>query len=161
MNKILRITFLLLALYIISGCSNFQSNTAGNIRDYRLSVGLATNEDFMSLSNRILTRHRFFVDRTEDRGAGSVIYCQYVFPDLTNDDILRGIVEIRSELSLESRVKGSGSAMYSVKAIVKSYGRVEGDDNWRVIQTNKEVKDRVKLFVNDLKTEFENRIRTF
>ena len=161
-NNMRKIFFTLIFSFLFYNCSSQAINSEnGKIRDYRLTVGLATNEDFLNLANRILTRHRFFVERTENRGAGSVIYCQFIYPELSNDDILMGITEIRSELSLESRVKGSGSAMYNIKAIVRSYGRIEGDVNWRVIQTNDVVKEKVKLIVNDLKTEFENRIRTF
>ena len=62
---------------------------------------------------------------------------------------------------LESRVKGNGAGMYSVRAIVKSFGRPEGSEEWIDIATNDETKKRIKDFSNDLKIEFENRIRAF
>ena len=36
---------------------------------------------------------------------------------------------------LESRVKGNGAGMYSVRAIVKSFGRPEGSEEWIDIAT--------------------------
>jgi hypothetical protein len=51
--------------------------------------------------------------------------------------------------------------MYSVRAIVKSFGRPEGSEEWIDIATNDETKKRIKDFSNDLKIEFENRIRAF
>ena len=158
MNKIIILT-IMVSLFLIN-CAG--TNGSGpKVRDHRVSIGLATNEDFVTLANRVLNRHRFVIEQTEDRGAGTVIICQYVYPNITNLEILNGINEVRYQLMLESRVKGNGAGMYSVRAIVKSFGRPEGSEEWIDVATNDETKKRIKDFSNDLKIEFENRIRAF
>ena len=54
-----------------SGCGAGASSNA--VRDYRLSVGTATMDDFTNLSSRILNRNRFVVDRVENRVTGAFI----------------------------------------------------------------------------------------
>jgi len=51
--------------------------------------------------------------------------------------------------------------MYSVRVLVRSYGRFGGNEDWVNIPVNDETKRSVKSFANDLKTEFENKIRSF
>jgi hypothetical protein len=51
--------------------------------------------------------------------------------------------------------------MFSVRAITRSYGRFGMSEDWVDIPINDETKRRVKLFSTDLKTEFENKIRSF
>jgi len=51
--------------------------------------------------------------------------------------------------------------MFSVRTITRSYGRFGGSEDWVDIPINDETKRRVKSFANDLKTEFENKIRAF
>ena len=51
--------------------------------------------------------------------------------------------------------------MYNIRSIVSSYGRYAGSTEWIEIQTSEESKKRIKAFSNELKTEFENRIRSF
>ena len=58
-------------------------------------------------------------------------------------------------------VKGNGVVMYRVRAIIKSFGKPEGSEEWIDVATNDETKKRIKDFSNDLKIEFENRIRAF
>jgi len=131
------------------------------VREYRITVGTATLDDFMAISDKILNRNRFVIDRTEDRGLGAAIECKYEYPPVSNQEALRGIQEIRYQLILESRIKGSGGGMYSVRAIVRSYGRFSSSEEWVDIPANDETKRRVKLFANELKIEFENKIRVF
>ena len=118
-------------------------------------------DDFTTISPRILNRSRFVVDRTEDRGAGAIIDCKYEYPALSNEEVLSGIEEVRYKLTLEARMKGSGGEMYNIRAIVQSYGRYKGSSGWVEIQTSEITKKRIKSFVNELKTDFENRIRSF
>ena len=139
-------------------CSGAPSSA---ITEYRLTIGTATLDDYNDLSSKILNRHRFLVDRTQDRGNGAVIECKYEYPALSNEEILKGIEEIRYQLLLEARLKGSGAGTYSVRAIVKTYGRFSGNETWVDIPANNEIKSRIKLMANDLKTEFENKIRVF
>ena len=157
MNK--KLLFILGAILIFNCAGSGAGST--KIRDHRVTIGLATSDDFISLSNRVLNRHRFIVEQTEDRGAGSVIVCQYIYPAITNMEVLNGINEVRFQLSLESRVKGNGAGMYNIRAIVKSYGRPQGSEEWINIETNDATKKLVKAFANDLKMEFESRIRSF
>ena len=158
MNRKIILTFILSSLLVNCAGTN---GSGPKVRDHRVSIGLATNEDFVTLANRLLNRHRFVIEQTEDRGAGTVIICQYVYPKITNLEILNGINEVRYQLMLESRVKGNGAGMYSIRAIVKSFGRPEGSEEWIDVATNDETKKRIKDFSNDLKIEFENRIRAF
>ena len=99
----------MVSLFLIN-CAGTSSN-GPKVRDHRVSIGLATNEDFVTLANRVLNRHRFVIEQTEDRGAGTVIICQYVYPNITNLEILNGINEVRYQLMLESRVKGNGAPL--------------------------------------------------
>ena len=158
MNRNLLIS--ILATLLLFNCAGSGAGST-KIRDHRVTIGLATSDDFISISNRVLNRHRFIIEQTEDRGAGSVIVCQYIYPAITNLEVLNGINEVRFQLSLESRVKGNGAGMYNIRAIVKSYGRPQGSEEWIDIVTNDVTKKLVKDFANDLKMEFENRIRTF
>jgi len=152
--------YILLCLYSLVwlGCSGAPSSA---ITEYRVTIGTATLDDYNDLSSKILNRHRFLVDRTQDRGNGAVIECKYEYPALSNEEVLKGIEEIRYQLLLEARLKGSGAGTYSVRAIVKTYGRFSGNETWVDIQANNEIKGRIKLMANDLKTEFENKIRVF
>ena len=158
MNRNLLLYFL--GSILLFNCAGTGSSS-NKIRDHRVTIGLATNDDFITLSNRVLNRHRFVIEQTEDRGAGTVIVCQYIYPAITNLEVLNGINEVRFQLSLESRVKGNGAGMYNIRAIVKSYGRPEGSEEWIDIETNDATKKLVKAFANDLKMEFESRIRSF
>ena len=158
MSKKLITTVSFMTLLMLA-CSGGASSTA--VRDHRLTVGTATMDDFTTISPRILNRSRFVVDRTEDRGAGAIIDCKYEYPALSNEEVLSGIEEVRYKLTLEARMKGSGGEMYNVRAIVQSYGRYKGSSGWVEIQTSDITKQRIKSFVNELKTDFENRIRSF
>ena len=158
MSKKLITTVSFMTLLMLA-CSGGASSTA--VRDLRLTVGTATMDDFTTISPRILNRARFVVDRTEDRGAGAIIDCKYEYPALSNEEVLAGIEEVRYKLTLEARMKGSGGEMYNVRAIVQSYGRYIGSSGWVEIQTSDITKQRIKSFVNELKTDFENRIRSF
>ena len=158
MNRNLLLYFL--GSILLFNCAGTGSSS-NKIRDHRVTIGLATNDDFITISNRVLNRHRFVIEQTEDRGAGTVIVCQYIYPAITNLEVLNGINEVRFQLSLESRVKGNGAGMYNIRAIVKSYGRPEGSEEWIDIETNDATKKLVKAFANDLKMEFESRIRSF
>ena len=153
------ITILSIIVLIIFACTGGASSTA--VRDYRLTVGTATMDDFTTISNRILNRSRYVVDRTEDRGSGAIIDCKYEYPAISNEEVLAGIEEVRYKLTLEARMKGSGGEMYNVRSIVQSYGRYKGSSDWIEIMTSEITKKRVKSFSNELKTEFENRIRSF
>jgi len=92
---------------------------------------------------------------------GAIIECKYKYPDISNEEALKGIREIRYILTVEARAKGSGGGMYSVRVLVRSYGRFGGNEDWVNIPVNDETKRSVKSFANDLKTEFENKIRSF
>ncbi|MBT3478244.1 MAG: hypothetical protein HOA15_01535 [Candidatus Marinimicrobia bacterium] len=140
------------------GCTGVPS---GAITEYRLTIGTATMDDFIALSNRTLNRHRYIVDRTEDRGTGAIVECKNEYPGISNEEALQGIIEIKYTLFLEARVKSSGGGMFSVRAIVQSYGRFSGNEDWVDIPINDESKRRVKTLANDLKTEFESKIRAF
>ena len=158
MSKKLITTVSFMTLLMLA-CSGGASSTA--VRDHRLTVGTATMDDFTTISPRILNRSRFVVDRTEDRGTGAIIDCKYEYPALSNEEVLAGIEEVRYKLTLEARMKGSGGEMYNVRAIVQSYGRYRGSSDWVEIQTSDITKQRIKSFVNELKTDFENRIRSY
>ena len=153
------ITIVSFMTLLMLACSGAASSTA--VRDHRLTVGTATMDDFTTISPRILNRSRFVIDRTEDRGAGAIIDCKYEYPALSNEEVLSGIEEVRYKLTLEARMKGSGGEMYNIRAIVQSYGRYKGSSGWVEIQTSDITKQRIKSFVNELKTDFENRIRSF
>ena len=157
LTKKISATLLISALVWI-GCSGVPS---GAITEYRTTVGTATIDDFNMLSNKILNRHRYLVDRTLDRGMGAVIECKYEYSGVSNEEALRGIREIRYILTVEARAKGTGGGMFSVRTITRSYGRFGGSEDWVDIPINDETKRRVKSFANDLKTEFENKIRAF
>jgi len=157
LTKKISATLLISALVWI-GCSGAPS---GAITEYRTTVGTATIDDFNMLSNKLLNRHRYLVDRTLDRGMGAIIECKYKYPDISNEEALKGIREIRYILTVEARAKGSGGGMYSVRVLVRSYGRFGGNEDWVNIPVNDETKRSVKSFANDLKTEFENKIRSF
>lgn len=92
---------------------------------------------------------------------GAVIECKYEYSGVSNEEALRGIREIRYTLTVEARAKGTGGGMFSVRTITRSYGRFGGSEDWVDIPINDETKRRVKSFANDLKTEFENKIRAF
>ena len=158
MSKNLIIIACFMTLFILA-CSGASSSTA--VRDHRSTVGTATMDDFTTISPRILNRARFMVDRTEDRGTGAIIDCKYEYPALSNEEVLAGIEEVRYKLTLEARMKGSGGEMYNVRAIVQSYGRYRGSSDWVEIQTSDITKQRIKSFVSELKTDFENRIRSY
>lgn len=157
LTKKISATLIISALVWI-GCSGAPS---GAITEYRTTVGTATIDDFNMLSNKILNRHRYLVDRTLERGMGVVIECKYEYPGISNEEALKGIREIRYILTVEARAKGAAGGMFSVRAITRSYGRFGGSEDWVDIPINDETKRRVKLFANDLKTEFENKIRSF
>ena len=70
MKRKIILTFMV-SLFLIN-CAGTSSN-GPKVRDHRVSIGLATNEDFVTLANRVLNRHRFVIEQTEDRGAGTVI----------------------------------------------------------------------------------------
>tara|TARA_Y100001968_G_C19311664_1_gene694508 strand:- start:273 stop:749 length:477 start_codon:yes stop_codon:yes gene_type:complete len=142
-----------------SGCGAGASSNA--VRDYRLSVGTATMDDFTNLSSRILNRNRFVIDRVENRGTGAIIDTKFEYPALSNEEVLAGFEEVRYRLTLEARMKGSGGEMYNIRSIVSSYGRYAGSTEWIEIQTSEESKKRIKAFSGELKTEFENRIRSY
>ena len=74
------ITILSFIVLIIFACSGGASSTA--VRNYRLTVGTATMDDFTTISNRILNRSRYVVDRTEDRGSGAVSYTHLTLPTI-------------------------------------------------------------------------------
>ncbi|MBC8346659.1 MAG: hypothetical protein ISR82_08645 [Candidatus Marinimicrobia bacterium] len=148
----------LIFAWVWIGCSGVSS---GTITEYRKTVGTASMDDYYDLTNKILNRHRYLVDETQDRGMGAIIECKYEYPSISNEEALQGIREIRYMLTVEARAKGTGGGMYSVRAIVRSYGRFGGSEDWVDIPINDETKSRVKLFSNDLKTEFENKIRAF
>jgi hypothetical protein len=153
------VTILSFVFLLLYACSGVASSTA--VRDYRLTVGTATMDDFATISSRILNRSRYVVDRTEDRGSGAIIDCKYEYPAISNEEVLSGIEEVRYKLTLEARMKGSGGEMYNVRSIVQSYGRYKGSSDWIEIPTSEITKKRVKSFSNDLTTEFENRIRSY
>ena len=158
----MRIKLIMIASFLMLfmlACSGGASSKA--VRDHRTTVGTATMDDFTTITPRILNRARFMVDRTEDRGAGAIIDCKYEYPALSNEEVLAGIEEVRYKLTLEARMKGSGGEMYNVRAIVQSYGRYKGSSDWVEIQTSDITKQRIKSFVSELRTDFENRIRSF
>ena len=55
MNRIIILTFMV-SLFLIN-CAGTSSN-GPKVRDHRVSIGLATNEDFVTLANRVLTKRR-------------------------------------------------------------------------------------------------------
>ena len=158
MNNRIIIIISFICLFLV-GCG--AGATSNAVRDYRLTVGTATMDDFTTLSVRILNRNRFVVDRTENRGSGAIIDTKFEYPALSNEEVLAGIEEVRYKLTLEARMKGSGGEMYNIRSIVSSYGRYAGSNEWIEIQTNEETKKRIKAFSNELKTDFENRIRSY
>ncbi len=58
-------------------------------------------------------------------------------------------------------MKGGISKMYNIRAIVREDGRFTDNNEWIDIPVNDQIKKRVKFFSNDLKIEFENKIRAF
>ena len=73
--------------------------------EYRITIGTATLDDFLVISNKILNRQRIVIDRTEDRGMSAVIECKYEYPELSNEEALQDIKEIKYQLILEARAK--------------------------------------------------------
>ena len=158
-NKIIVLISIMSLSLLWLGCGAGASSNA--VRDYRLSVGTATMDDFTTLSERILNRNRFVIDRVENRGTGAIIDAKFEYPALSNEEVLAGFEEVRYRLTLEARMKGSGGEMYNIRSIVSSYGRYAGSNEWIEIQINEDTKKRIKAFSNELKTDFENRIRSF
>jgi|TARA_Y100000310_G_scaffold219591_1_gene220980 hypothetical protein len=158
MLKKLNLFFCISSLVWI-GCSGAPSMT---MTEYRITIGTATLDDFLVISNKILNRQRIVIDRTEDRGMSAVIECKYEYPELSNEEALQDIKEIKYQLILEARAKGgTGVRMYSVRGTVRSYGRFGGSEEWVDIPANENTKRRIKLLANELKTEFESKIRAF
>ena len=130
--------------------------------EYRTTVGSTTLYDFQTLSEKILNQHRFFVDRTEEIGSGYIVETKYEYSRPTNEELIQGIKEIRYLIILEARRKGGGVGnTYTVRAIVRAYGRFTGNREWVDIPINSDIKMRIKMFIADLKSETENKIRAF
>ena len=130
--------------------------------EYRTTVGSTTLYDFQTLSEKILNQHRFFVDRAEEIGSGSTIETKYEYTRPTNEELVQGIKEVRYLIILEARRKGGGVGnTYTVRAIVRAYGRFTGNREWVDIPINRDIKMRIKMFIADLKSETENKIRAF
>jgi hypothetical protein len=141
------------------GCAGVSS---AKMTEYRTTVGSTTLYDFQTLSEKILNQHRFFVDRTEEIGSGSTIETKYEYSRPTNEELIQGIKEIRYLIILEARRKGGGVGnAYTVRAIVRAYGRFTGNQEWVDIPINRDIKMRIKMFIADLKSETENKIRAF
>jgi len=130
--------------------------------EYRTTVGSTTLYDFQTLSEKILNQHRFFVDRTEEIGSGYIVETKYEYSRPTNEELVQGIKEVRYLIILEARRKGGGVGnTYTVRAIVRAYGRFTGNREWVDIPINSDIKMRIKMFIADLKSETENKIRAF
>ena len=151
-------TILFLFSFVFIGCSSVSS---GKITEYRITVGTTTMYDFQTLSDKILGQHRFLIDRNEDIGSGSIIETKYEYTEPSNEELIQGIKEVRYQIILEARMKGGVSKMYNIRAIVREYGRFTDNNEWIDIPVNDQIKKRVKFFSNDLKTEFDNKIRAF
>jgi len=119
--------------------------------------------DFETLSEKILNQHRYFVDRIEEFGSGKYIDAKLVYlPKPSDKELIQGIEEVRYRLKLEARIKGGGvGGLYTIRAIVNSYGRYKGSDDWVNIAVNDDIKKSVRIFIADLKSELENKIRVF
>ena len=130
--------------------------------EYRTTVGSTTLYDFQTLSEKILNQHRFFVDRTEEIGSGYIVETKYEYSRPTNEELVQGIKEVRYLIILEARRKGGGVGnTYTVRAKVRAYGRFTGNREWVDIPINSDIKMRIKMFIADLKSETENKIRAF
>ncbi len=144
----------------VYGCGAGASGT--KMTEYRTTIGSTTMHDFEELSEKILNRNRYFVDRKEEVGTGKFIDAKFVYKTPTDEEVLQGIREIRYRITLEARVKGGGVGnMYTIRAIVNAYGKYVGSEDWANIPVNKEIKSEVKLFIAELKSEFDNKIRVF
>ena len=159
-NKKITIISLISVLLIVS-CSNGPGSTS--MTEYRRTIGTTTLHDFEILSEKILNQHRYFVDRIEEFGSGRYIDAKLVYiPKPSDKELIEGIEEVRYRLKLEARVKGGGvGGLYTVRAIVNSYGRYKGSDDWVNIVVNDDIKKSVRIFIADLKSELENKIRVF
>lgn len=130
--------------------------------EYRMTIGSTTLFDFQTLSDKMLNQHRFFVDRTEEIGSGYIIETKYEYLAPNNEEIIQGVKEVRYKIILEARRKGGGVGnMYTIRAIVREHARFTGEEKWVDIPVNSDIKRRIKIFTNDLKLEFENKIRVF
>lgn len=144
----------------IYGCGAGASGT--KMTEYRTTIGSTTMHDFESLSEKILNRNRYFIDRIEEVGNGKFIDAKFVYKTPTDEEVLIGIKEIRYRLTLEARLKGGGvGSMYTIRAIVNAYGKHVGREDWANIPLNSEIKKEVKMFIAELKSEFDNKIRAF
>jgi len=148
---------LCLAIY---GCGAGASTT--KMIEYRTTIGSTTLYDFENLSEKILNRNRYFIDRIEDVGNGKFIDTKMVYKTPMDEEMLQGMKELRYQLTLEARRKGGGVGnMYTIRAIVNSYGKYVGREDWANVPVNSEIKKEIRLFVAELKSEFENKIRVF
>lgn len=158
LNKKTIITFFFTLVFY--GCGAGASGS--KMTEYRTTIGTTTMYDFETLSEKILNRNRYFVDRKEEVGTGKFIDAKFVYKTPTDEEVLNGIREIRYRLTLEARVKGGGVGnLYTVRAIVNSYGKYLGREDWVNIPANNEIKKEIKVFIVDLKSEFDNKIRVF
>ena len=144
----------------IYGCGAGASGT--KMTEYRTTIGSTTLRDFEELSEKILNRNRYFIDRKEEVGTGKFIDTKFVYKTRMDEEVLEGIREVRYRLTLEARVKGGGVGnMYTIRAIVNAYGKHVGREDWANIPVNSEIKKEVKMFISELKSEFDNKIRVF
>ena len=102
------------------GCTGVPS---GAITEYRLTIGTATMDDFIALSNRTLNRHRYIVDRTEDRGTGAIVECKNEYPGISNEEALQGIIEIKLPNSVTNAMK-AGRYVYDIEIKQTSTGEI-------------------------------------
>ena len=80
---------LCLAIY---GCGAGASTT--KMIEYRTTIGSTTLYDFENLSEKILNRNRYFIDRIEDVGNGKFIDTKMVYKTPMDEEMLQGMKEL-------------------------------------------------------------------
>ncbi|MBN4081083.1 hypothetical protein JYT44_01830 [Caldithrix abyssi] len=155
----------LLTVFIFSGtflvcCSSWMAASKPAM-EYRLSAGVTTLDDFLTLTPRILNDYRYFEDRRENRGVSWTIETQWLFRNLSDEERSKGVVDGRYRLIVECRLKAGGVGSYNVKVIAQNFIRYSGNDDWLGAPLPEKEKLAIKRFTNALKNEYENKIRAF
>ena len=169
MNKIFRHCAAPVVMMLIWGCASGggavtseEPRPLDEAAIFSQDVGLATMTDLRRMTNRILQRYQYQIERF-DEGAYTFIDTRWKDRPVFADEAAMGVVAARTRILIRTRLRSRATtqilAVHHVTLSAENMVRITGEDEWQSAVMTAEFKDYASRIALQFETEFRAGIR--
>lgn len=169
MNKILRHCAAPVVMMLICGCASGggavtseEPRPSDEAAIFSQDVGLATLADLRRLTNRILERYQYQIERF-DEGAYTFVDTRWKDRPIFADEAAIGVMAARTRILIRTRLRSRATtqilAVHRITLSAENMVRTTRDGKWQFGVMTAEFKDYASRIAHQFETEFRAGIR--